>query len=317
MDESHEKDAFHSTGEASPYYPDSRPEHGKQSLSTSTFVPQAKPINNTWWRRNLTLFGMRATRRLIRRRGGNVIRLLGDRVCVKKSHFLTLADAATLQFVAQHTSIPVPKVYCAFERKGDVYIAMEHIKGDLAGSGWSSRSESARQKIVMQLRQMMAELRSIPHPEHIGIANVTGGAFFDDRLPGTVSRHGPFKTVADFHRHLREGWDEAHHPRYPEIDQLVEQHKGTWPICFTHGDLHSMNVLVRGDEVVGIIDWDTAGWYPSYWEYTTACATAPINQLWPGVVDQFLEPMPKELAMEELRDRYFSWMGVHPSVKIP
>jgi len=33
---------------------------------------------------------------------------------------------------------------------------------------------------------------------------------------------------------------------------------------FTHGDLSSLNVLVRGDQIVGIIDWETAGWYPSY-----------------------------------------------------
>lgn len=40
----------------------------------------------------------------------------------------------------------------------------------------------------------------------------------------------------------------------------------TSPIVFTHGDLSSLNILARVDDIVGIIDWETAGWYPSYWE---------------------------------------------------
>lgn len=118
--------------------------------SKEVVVPQAVPINNTWWRRNLSRLAIHATRMLTKRdrHSGGVLRLLGGRLCVKYHPFLTLADAATLHFVAQHTSIPVPKVYCAFERKGLVYIVMGWIKGKNAGDGWYHQSEESKAKIL-------------------------------------------------------------------------------------------------------------------------------------------------------------------------
>lgn len=159
---------------------------------------------------------------------------------------------------------------------------------------------------------MIAELRSIPHPEHLGIANVTGGPLYDQLLPSDshTSRFGPFKTTADFHRHIRRGYDEERSPRWAEIDELVAKHKGTWPIYFTHGDLTSHNIRVRDDKVVGIIDWDTAGWFPSYWEYASAWGHNPHSEVWREAVDKFLEPLPEDLAMDQLRWRYFGPFGM-------
>ncbi|KAF3017292.1 hypothetical protein E8E15_004805 [Penicillium rubens] len=52
------------------------------------------------------------------------------------------------------------------------------------------------------------------------------------------------------------------------------------------------------DDIVGIIDWETSGWYPSYWEYTTAYQVNPQNSFWVNEIDKFLLPMPEELATE-------------------
>lgn len=73
----------------------------------------------------------------------------------------------------------------------------------------------------------------------------------------------------------------------------------------THGDLSSLNILVRGDTVVGIIDWETAGWFPLYWEYTCASNVNPQNEFWRQEVDKFMTPMPHELRMEGIRQKYF------------
>ena len=72
-----------------------------------------------------------------------------------------------------------------------------------------------------------------------------------------------------------------------------------------HGDLSSLNILVRGDEIVGIIDWETAGWYPSYWEYSTASQVNPENMFWAEEIDKFLHPMPEDLAMDKVRQKSF------------
>ncbi|OJD21109.1 hypothetical protein ACJ73_07556 [Blastomyces percursus] len=42
-------------------------------------------------------------------------------------------------------------------------------------------------------------------------------------------------------------------------------------ITFTHGDFKAHNILIGDDgHLSGFLDWESAGWYPEYWEYTTA-----------------------------------------------
>jgi hypothetical protein len=73
---------------------------------------------------------------------------------------------------------------------------------------------------------------------------------------------------------------------------------------FTHGDLSSLNILARNDNAVGIINWETAIWFPPYWEYTTARQVNPENSIWREEIDKFLEPIPDAFVMEQLRQRY-------------
>ena len=211
-----------------------------------------------------------------------------------------------MRYIAENTSIPVPKVYCAFKHKGTVYIVMERLEGEYIGRGWGLKSEETRANILSQIKGMMKELRNIPCPKGIGIANVDGGSIYDQNLPQAHDRNrfGPFRDVAGFHSYLRNGMDKGP-PKAPEVCQLIYMHSGDWSICFTHGDLSSLNIMAKGDKVTGIIDWETAGWYPSYWEYVSTCNTNPQNAFWREEVDNILEPMPKELAMDQLRLKYF------------
>ncbi|KAK0111261.1 hypothetical protein ONS95_001633 [Cadophora gregata] len=209
-----------------------------------------------------------------------------------------------MQFVANHTSSPIPKVYCAFERKGCKYILMERVQGQILRDGWWKRSPEYKAKILAQIKEMVEQMRRIPPPPGQGISNVAGGPLFDSRISGG-SFHGPFNTLQDFHRHLREGYEgEREHEH--DANRLVEWHKQycTKPV-FTHGDLSTLNILVRGDEVVGIVDWETAGWWPEYWEYTSTWHVNPHNEFWRDEVDRFLEPKVEELEMEKVRRKYF------------
>ncbi|KAJ5715183.1 Aminoglycoside phosphotransferase [Penicillium malachiteum] len=196
-------------------------QEGHLSSLSAASLSTSKTVNNTVLYRCLTLLAIRILR-CIRPREGNVL-MLTDRLCVKYGRHVHLSEASTMQFISQHTSIPVPKVFCAFTRSGWTYILMERIKGDIIGSGW----------------------------------------------------------------------------------ELIEGQNKSWPLIFTHGDLSSLNILVRGDDIVGIIDWETAGWYPSYWEYTSAHQVNPQNSFWVHEIEKFLQPMPEELAMERIRQIRF------------
>lgn len=44
--------------------------------------------------------------------------MLTEKICVKYGRRVHLSEASTLLFISEHTSIPVPKVYCAFTHSG-------------------------------------------------------------------------------------------------------------------------------------------------------------------------------------------------------
>ena len=263
---------------------------------------ESKSINNKALRRYSTLLAIKILKR-IRPREGNVL-MLTDRLCVKYGPRVHLSEASTVCFISQHTSIPVPKILCAFAHSGWTYILMERIKGDIIGSGWVGRSEESKAKLMSQLKKLVQEMRELQPPDGIGIASVDGGSLFDCRVPGPSLRFGPFATIQDFHRHLRSGM-ELDSRLDPKIQDLIQRQSKPWPLVFTHGDLSSLNILACGDDIVGIIDWETAGWYPSYWEYTSACQVNPQNSFWINEIDKFIQSMPEELAMEQIRQKHF------------
>ncbi|GLB01805.1 hypothetical protein AtubIFM57258_000215 [Aspergillus tubingensis] len=265
-------------------------------------APKLGPINDCALYKHFILFAI-ATLRKIRPFEGSVL-MLTDRICVKYGKLVDLTEAATMRFVSQKTSIPVPKVLCAFTHRDCTYIVMERVKGNYIGAGWVYRSEESKAKILTQLKSMVEEMRKLPPPAGMGVGSVVDRSLYDCRVPGTSLRFGPFASVQEFHRHLRGGMD--FDPRLdPAVQELIRQHDRSFPIVFTHGDLSSLNILACEDTIVGIIDWETAGWYPSYWEYTTACQVNPQNSFWINEIDKFITPMPDELAMERTRQKYF------------
>ncbi|KFY29188.1 hypothetical protein V491_00148 [Pseudogymnoascus sp. VKM F-3775] len=277
-------------------------EQGHQVRVAPAIIPsKSKPINDTCLRRFLVLTSIKLLKHFRPRHGG--ILLLTNNICVKYGSLRNLSEASTMQFIRQHTSIPVPRIICSFAHKGWTYIVMEWIHGDMIGHEWTSRTDEFKEKILSQLKEMVAEMRRIA-PPGLAVGNVDGGILYDCRIHGPL-RFGPFENIQSFHKYLRGGM-EAHVDHPSDARELIAWHDGPWSVPFlTHGDLSSLNILARGDEVVGIVDWETAGWYPSYWEYTTASNVNPQNLFWKKEVDRFLEPMPEELAMEEIRQKYF------------
>ncbi|KAI0410623.1 kinase-like protein [Xylaria grammica] len=270
----------------------------------------AEPIKASFIARHLTLLAVgiltwKPCWRLWKRPGGV---LLGPNVCIKTGPFTTLAEAHVLRFVAAHTSIPVPRVYCAFSHRGRVYIVMERIDGVNVGRGWVRRSEESQRAILAQLRGMVEQLRRVQPPVNTrGVSNISGGAIYDPRLP-TRSLWGPFSCIDDFHAHLRDNIPLDMDPSDTPADllELLAFHKQSFTDTrLTHGDLSSSNILVKGDKIVGIVDWETAGWFPLYWEYVSAWNVNPQNEFWQQEVDKFLEPMPYELRMDAIRRKYF------------
>ncbi|KAI0889355.1 uncharacterized protein GGS22DRAFT_184933 [Annulohypoxylon maeteangense] len=189
------------------------------------------------------------------------------------------ADSARNEFnalgiVRRHTSIPVPKAVDIIFEQGDVddpssipgaYILTTRVPGLPIFLCQNVLSDSDLERIAHQLKDYVAQLRDIPRLAKSGtvgtISNTLGEACRDSRIRGT-NPVGPFADEAAFNQVLR----------FPD-DPARRGHK----IVFTHTNLNPRNILIDqtvqldgsvGWSVTGIIDWEFAGYYPEYWDYT-------------------------------------------------
>lgn len=275
-----------------------------------------KPIKDTRIRRWLTLLALNTTGRLYRAHGACVPVSRNKIVKVRRQDHDDLShliEATTMEFVSTHTSLRVPKVHCTFERKGKGYIVMERFRGQTLSTHLHLLSQAEQEALFSQLRAALDELRALEPPSG-AVQSCIGGSLADIRIAHARNkRFGPFDSVAEFHLWLRQyrqlpltnpHWSEE---EMKAIESMIErQDRGSWPsVIFTHGDLNASNIIVRDGKLVGIIDWEFAGWYPSYWEYTAAWCTAVIATDWRNHLKRFLDPWPEELGMEITRNDYW------------
>ncbi|KAI9777782.1 MAG: hypothetical protein M1839_008577 [Geoglossum umbratile] len=244
---------------------------------------------------------------------GPLLKPLGQRVLtlgnfvLKSGSHISLSEAHTAQFVSKNTTIPVPRIITAFESpSGCRYILMTRLKGFNLSQVYHTMSESTQQKVLLQLRTYMNQLRSIepPGPGHIRAVDHT--PLHDERAFSGPC--GPFNTVAEFHKALRGNIDG--NTGHKELDQVIQtQDSRSYSLRLTHGDLSFRNILVEIDGTVsGFVDWECAGWYPDYWEYvSTYYSFYDRGELRP-LISQFLEEYTTELDMERARRRLFNMM---------
>ena len=250
-----------------------------------------------------------------RRSAANIIYLSPTRL-VKFGRTVHLAEASALRLVAASTSLPVPKVYCAFrnEKSGKSYIVMERIDGEMLGRKWRQMSEVEREGILKQLKEMWEELRGIVNERPGKVCAADGGTLHDHRIWGAAGAKGmgPFKTEGEFNLFLRNGIESTEKMEEGgvkrDVERLIEMHRERegkhLKTVFTHGDISVSNILVRGGKVVGLIDFEMAGFYPEYWEYTTAMNSNYIKG-WREEISKFLTPYPWESNMDDLWRKIF------------
>ncbi|KAI0161246.1 hypothetical protein GGR57DRAFT_351955 [Xylariaceae sp. FL1272] len=183
-------------------------------------------------------------------------------------------EYAALQLVRQYTSIPVPNpldvVLSEQEDElspssADAWLLISRLPGVPLSRCQDTLSEKDRRQIISQLQDYVTQLRCIPNRvnKDYPICNSQGGPVLDHRIGGATPV-GPFADEASFSQMLRFS---------------DESSRRGHDIVFTHADLNPRNILVdevtnkdgsTHYEVTGIVDWETAGYYPEYWEYTKA-----------------------------------------------
>ena len=181
---------------------------------------------------------------------------------------------------------------------------MSRIRGVPLSNLFDELSEEKQRKILRQLRNCISELRALRSPEPGYVAAVDLTPLHDERVHD--GPFGPFDSIPEFHKALRQGIEKSGHV---ELDNMIEMEKNRdYSLRMTHGDLSFRNIIVQGEKLAGIVDWETAGWYPDYWEYSsTFYSFFDCVDLSPRI-DEFLDAYPEKRETEQIRRRLFNMM---------
>jgi hypothetical protein len=111
---------------------------------------------------------------------GTQLAKISTSMLVKYGTHASLIEAKSMLYVAEETSVPVPRLFAAYaygpldrdvEDFGsvyDTYIFMEFIDGEDLGKSWGRYTSTEKQIISTDLERHLTELRSLPAAGYIG-----------------------------------------------------------------------------------------------------------------------------------------------------
>lgn len=206
---------------------------------------------------------------------------------------------------------------------------MEYVKGEPLGDVWPITTPTEKKFLLKQLEGYFDQVRKIPHPRPGAVCGALIGPLFDRRIGHDKRGFGPFANERDFNNYLRcgagqedvvgslvESYFEGREDLKLAIQDLIDiQDNTNHQICFTHGDAHSGNFLVRNGKIVAVLDFEMSGFFPEHWEYTTAMTTGGSVEehdegSWKLEVRNFLKEYPSELEGEIIRQDIFGMWGI-------
>ncbi|GIC93484.1 uncharacterized protein Aud_009972 [Aspergillus udagawae] len=220
---------------------------------------------------------------------------------------------------ARRAGLPVPRVICYGEHPdcphAPVSILMTRVPGDELGQAYKTLSEEDRNSILQQLKGYLEAMRRWQNP--VGgnrICSLIGTAVRSVRIPNHLA--GPFETEQEFNEYLLSpswaGGFQSETEYKNALDRAKKMEQMSHRIVFTHGDLAHHNIMVQGGRITGFLDWEAAGWYPDYWDFTTALRFAPPDFWWYGFMmelggESYLAELDCERALTSLTSESYCW----------
>ncbi|KAF8950807.1 kinase-like domain-containing protein, partial [Flammula alnicola] len=187
-------------------------------------------------------------------------------------------EARVMDFIHCHTAIPVPRVHMIFERDKVFYNVMDFIPGTPLDHLYATSSPEALRDIARELSGFIQQIRSVPI-----VPRTTLGSW-DGKPPAVGYECGAiqcFKSVAEF---------DAYWIKRSKLDISLPSTEHAMVVP-THGDLHGENILVEDGKIVAIIDWDTFGWYPDFWELLSVWRAGGVSKKWRGALEGVFGPL--------------------------
>lgn len=181
-------------------------------------------------------------------------------------------ETSNIRFLASRTSIPTPKVIEEWqEDDGAYFLLTRRIQGQPLSELWPTMSWADKERVAKQTAEYLMQLRELrsDRMESIGGQPLYSAFLFPN---GYGIGHGPISSDDEL-------WAEmlalTQVPK--QICSKLRQRMPTAaPYTFTHGDLTNVNIMVENGNLAGILDWESSGYFPVWWEFT--CAGIGLGQ---------------------------------------
>jgi Phosphotransferase enzyme family len=170
-----------------------------------------------------------------------VIRV-GTDIVAKFGREVNLAEAESMTFIRDNTTIPVPEVLDVYSQDGANHIIMEYVGGVLLNKVLETLSADDKSTITNELKDYIRQMRQLSPPEDMLIGSVVGGPAVDRRQLGSAVG-GPFRSEDEFNE-----WQLAQlYPGIPlsQREMYAAVHRSDHQILFAHGDLAFHNIIVE------------------------------------------------------------------------
>ncbi|KAJ3496897.1 hypothetical protein NLG97_g2317 [Lecanicillium saksenae] len=164
-----------------------------------------------------------------------------------------LAERRNLELVAQKTGVPVPHVYEYYTTSGFEHLVMEKMPGVTLESAWPTLSDRDREDIADQVARLVGQYRCLQSTS------------IDAALLNREALRPGLRNSFDFTMERMKGYTWCHNAVVYIRLRCEALHNS--PNVFTHGDLDWSNIMVLDKQVCGIIDMESSGFFPPYWEW--------------------------------------------------
>ncbi|KAK4544874.1 hypothetical protein LTR36_003778 [Oleoguttula mirabilis] len=183
--------------------------------------------------------------------------------------------------------VPVPEVFGWRRHEGQNFIYMSLIHGPTLREAWSSLTEGDKQSISVGLSGIVWSLQQITHDSPGMLIGSINGGSVQDRYFKLDYEEGPFLTVRSFN-----DWLLAAATRQRPGPEGIKTFDGSYrdylpddgSVYFAHGDLTLGNIILSGNpgamKIEAIIDWEQAGFYPEYWEWSKLLYGVEYSHEW-------------------------------------
>lgn len=175
-------------------------------------------------------------------------------------------DAVNIRFLKKNTTIPIPEIVEDWSANGRYFCLMKRVPGECLEKVWGKLSAEKKDSIAKQTAEYLSQLRKLQSPK----MQTLGG----QPLYSTFLFHGEH---GEPHGSLSSD-DELWENMEGELEgipghvrrRLRARMPSAAPYTFTHNDIAIVNIMVENGRLMGIIDWESSGYFPVWWEYTAA-----------------------------------------------